>query len=175
MAGFWQLLAKTAAAHTVTYFIVGVTAYLLFDYRSLLDTTALGANFRSMSDPVFIAAPALQPIRGVLFGAVIYTLREPFLQSKRGWLSLWLVFITVGVLGTFGSPPGSIEGVLYTTLPWSLHLVTLPELLVQPLALATVLYWWVNHPGQKWVNWAMGTACALVVLFPAMALTMAGR
>jgi hypothetical protein len=171
-----EILVKTAITHTVTYFIAGVTAYTVFDYPSLISETDLGASFRSLRDPMVIVGPALQPIRGLLFGCVFYMLWEPFFGAKRGWLAMWVVLASMGILGTFGAPPGSIEGVIYTTLPISLHLTMLPEVLVQSFLLSWLLFLWVNHPSAKWVNWTMGAAFLLVLLFPVLALvaTMGG-
>jgi hypothetical protein len=131
-----EIIIKTALTHTVTYFIAGVTAYTLLDYPSLLAETALGLSFRSLRDPIVIAGPALQPIRGLLFGFVFYVLKEPFFGLKKGWLAMWLVLGSIGILGTFAAPPGSIEGVIYTELPISLHLTMLPEILAQSFLLS---------------------------------------
>jgi hypothetical protein len=165
-----EILIKTAVTHTVTYFIAGVTAYTLFDYPSLLTQTDLGASFRSVRDPMVMAGPALQPIRGLLFGCVFYMLREPFFGAKKGWLAMWLVLATIGIVGTFGAPPGSIEGIIYTRLPLSLHLITLPEVLVQSFLLSWLLFTWVNRPSRRWVNWTMGVSFLLVLLLPIAAL-----
>ena len=169
------IIIKTAITHTVTYFIAGVAAYTLLDYPSLLATTDVGASFRSLRDPMVIAGPALQPVRGLLFGCVFYMLREPFFGAKKGWLAMWVVLASIGILGTFAAPPGSIEGVIYTELPMSLHLTMLPEVLVQSFALSWLLFQWVNHPARKWVNWAMGAAFVLVLLFSVLALVATAR
>jgi hypothetical protein len=58
-----------------------------------------------------IVEPALQPLRGLLFGCVFYMLREPFFAGKNGWLAMWAVLVSVGILGTFGAPPGSLEAI----------------------------------------------------------------
>jgi len=170
-----EIIIKTAIAHTVTYFIAGIAAYTLFDYPFLLAETDLGASFRSLGDPMVIAGPALQPIRGLLFGCVFYMLREPFFGVEKGWLTMWVVLASIGILGTFGAPPGSIEGVIYTVLPMSLHLTMLPEVLAQSFLLSWLLFQWVTHPGSKWINWAMAAAFLLVLLFPVLALVVTPR
>lgn len=164
-----EIIIKTAVTHTVTYFVAGVTAYTLFDYPSLIAATDLGVSFRSLRDPMVIAAPALQPIRGLLFGCVFYLLKEPFFGAKMGWLAMWVVLVSIGILGTFGAPPGSIEGVIYTRLPLSLHFTMLPEVLVQSFLLSWLLFQWVNHPTRKWLSWTMGAAFLLVLLVPTLA------
>ena len=166
-----EVIAKTVVTHTVTYCCVGFAAFLLFDYRTLIANSQLGLTMRQFNDPVYMAGPIVQPLRGVLFGAVCYMLREPFFQKRNGWLVMWTVLVSLGILGTFGGPPGSLEGVIYTRLPLSFHLTLLPELLVQSLLLSWVLCHWVNHRAKKWLNWMMVSALIMVLLLPIAALT----
>jgi hypothetical protein len=84
------------------------------------------------------AGPLFQPIRGALFGIVIYLLRDLILERKRGWLTLWAVLAIVGVISPFGAAPASIEGMIYTTLPLWFHINAFPEILLQSLLLALV-------------------------------------
>jgi hypothetical protein len=161
-----EVLVKSAVTHTVTYFVAGATAYTLLDYPSLLEHTTLGASFRPLSHPLVLGSTAFQPIRGLLFGLVFYMLKQPLLEPKNGWQSMWMMLASIGIFGTFGAPPGSIEGVIYTELPISLHLTMLPEVLIQSFFLSWVLWHWVNHPNRRWVNWVMGTAFLFVLAFP---------
>jgi hypothetical protein len=166
------IVIKTIVTHTVTYFFAGVAALVLFDYPTLFAETSLGLSMRPLTDPMVMAGPLLQPIRGLLFGLVFYLLRDPFLGRKKGWLTMWIVLVSVGILGTFGAPPSSLEGVIYTTFPLSLHLKLLPEVLVQSLLLSWLLFTWVNHRDKKWLDWAMGAAFVLVMLLPTLGLVL---
>ena len=87
---------------------------------------------------------------------------------------LWLVLVVVGILGTFGPAPGSVEGMIYTTLPFRFQLESLPEIVVQALALSALLWYWVNHPGKRWLTWVLGAAFMAVLLLPTLGL-LAGR
>jgi hypothetical protein len=159
----------------VTYFVTGVLAFYVLDWPSLISRTKLGLLMRPLSDPIVMAGPLFQPIRGVLFGVVFYLLRDPFFRRKNGWLIMWIVLVSVGILGTFGPPPGSLEGMVYTVLPLSLQLTLLPEVLLQSFLLSSLLFHWVNHPEKKWLNWMMGGAFLLVLLFPALGLAARAR
>jgi hypothetical protein len=170
-----EVVVKTLVTHTVTYFVAGFTAFSLFDYPRLIAETQLGASMRPLNHPLVLTGPLLQPVRGVLFGFVFYMLRGPFFGSKQGWLTMWVVLVSVGILGTFGAPPGSLEGVIYTVLPLRLHLTLLPEILVQSLLLSWLLFQWVNHREKRWLNWTMGAAFVLVLILPALALVAIGR
>src|SRR5260370_41566992 len=115
-----------------------------------------------------MAGPLFQPIRGLLFGLAFYPLRGPLFGARAGWLVLWLVLVVVGILGAFGPAPGSVEGVVYTTLPLRFHLGSLPELVAQALALAALLCYWVNQPAKRWVRWGLGAAFVAALVLPAL-------
>jgi hypothetical protein len=108
-----------------------------------------------------------------LFGIAFYALRETVFVPKRGWLTLWLVLLSVGIFSTFGAAPGSVEGFVYSKWPVWFQLVSLPELLLQSLVLAFVTHYWVNHPQNKWMSWGLGIFFVLVTLIAAMGLLAA--
>ena len=161
---------KTLVTHTVTYFIVGLLASLLLDYARFFAESSLSLIMRPTSDPWVMAGPLFQSVRGLLFGIVFYLLREPFFERKNGWLVMWLVLVVVGIIGVFGPAPGSVEGMIYTVFPLSVHLRSLPELLLQSLFLSLLLFYWINHPEKRWLNWVMGFAFALVMALPLLGL-----
>lgn len=169
-----DIVVKTVVTHTVTYFAAGVAALVLFDYPTLIAETP-GLSMRPLSHPMVMAGPLLQPVRGLLFGLVFYILREPLFGRKKGWLAMWMVLVALGILGTFGAPPGSLEGLIYTVLPVSIHLRLLPEVLVQSFLLSWLLFHWVNIRWGRWLNWAMGAAFVVVLLLPALGLVVSLR
>ncbi len=173
--GAGEIAVKTVITHTVTYFVVGLLALLLLDYRALFSHTSVGILMRPLNDPMVMAGPLLQPVRGLLFGFVFYVLQEPFFGRKNGWLVIWLALVSFGILGTFGPPPGSLEGFIYTTVPVSIQLTFLPEVLLQSFLLSWIVFQWVNHREKKWVAWAMGAAFVVVLLLPAMGLASIAR
>ena len=165
-----EVVVKTIVTHTVTYFIMGLLASALLDYTHFFAESSLNVMMRQTNDPWVMVGPLFQPIRGILFGLVFYLLREPFFGKKNGWLVLWLVLVVVGILGTFGPSPGSLEGMLYTVFPLWVHLRGLPEVLLQSLFLSAILFYWVNHPQQKWLNWVMGIAFVVLLSLPILGL-----
>jgi hypothetical protein len=167
------VIVKTLVTHTVTYFLLGVASFALLDYSAAYAGAAVNQFMRQTSDRIVMAGPLFQPIRGLLFGVVLYLLREPFFQRRRGWLLLWLTLVVVGIVATFGAAPGSIEGVVYTTLPLSFHLRGLPEILVQTLLFSFTLSYWINHPEKRWLTWVLGVLFVLVLVFPALGLLAA--
>jgi hypothetical protein len=165
-----SIVVKTMVTHTVTYFAAGVLAFSLFDYPALISRTALRNVMRPLDDPMVMAGPLLQPVRGVLFGVVFYFLRETFFARHNGWVLMWMVLVSCGILGTFGAPPGSLEGFIYTVVPRSVQLILLPEVLVQSLLLSWLVFQWVNHPEKRWLSWTMGAAFVVVLLLPTLGL-----
>ncbi len=164
---------RTIVVHTVTYFIVGLLAFTLFDYTARFAEAGLSSLMRPTDDPLVAAGPLFQPIRGVLFGVVFYLLRDVFFAKKNGWLVMWIVLVLLGIFSTFGPTPGSIEGLIYTTLPVSGQIFGLTEVLVQSFLLSFVLFYWVNHPEKRWISWVLGGLFVVVLLLPTLGLLVA--
>jgi hypothetical protein len=164
------ILVKTTITHIITYFVMGLLASTVFDYGHLYAETNLNLLMRQTSEPLVMAGPLFQPIRGLLFGLVFLLLREPLFERKNGWLVMWITLVVLGILNPFGPSPGSVEGMIYTVLPIRLHLIGLPEVILQALLLSVVVCYWVNHPEQRWLNWVMGVVCVVILLLPVLGL-----
>jgi hypothetical protein len=166
----WSSILKTIIVHTITYFLMGILAFTFFDYSTQYSETSLNLLMRPTSDPLVTAGPLFQPIRGLLFGIAFYLLREVFFGKKNGWLIMWGVLVILGILTPFGPAPGSIEGLIFTNLPLSSHLMGQAEIYLQSLLLSLGLYYWVNHPEKKWLNWILGILFFLAMVFPILGL-----
>lgn len=126
---------------------------------------------RPTSDPWVAAGPLFQPLRGVLFALAFYPLREILFGRKNGWLIAWLVLVTIGIFSTFSAAPGSMEGLIYTTIPVSEQInLGLVEVITQAGLFAFLLYDWVNHPEKRWLTVVLIVGFALVFLFALMGL-----
>jgi hypothetical protein len=101
-----EIVFKTTVTHTVTYFVVGAAVFFLFDYPTLIAESVLQLSMRPLNSPLVIAGPLLQPLRGVLFGVVFYLLREPFFGNRRGWLVMWTVLVSIGIVGNVWGTSG---------------------------------------------------------------------
>ncbi len=167
-----EAVVKTIVTHTVTYFILGLLAFMILDYTRFFAESSLNLMMRQTNDPWVMVGPLFQPIRGILFGIVFYLLREPFFGKKNGWMVMWIVLVVVGIIGTFGPTPGSLEGMLYTVFPLWVHLRGLPEVLLQSLFLSLILFYWVNNPQKRWVTWVMGIAFLILMSFPIIGLLL---
>ena len=164
------LTVKVVVVHTVTYFAVGLLAYTLGGYERTFSQPPLSYFMRPTSDRWVMAGPLLQPIRGVIFALAFYPLRSALFVEKRGWLTLWWILLALGVLSTFGPAPGSVEGMIYTTIPPLAQLLGLWEVLLQTFLLSVILFHWVNHPEKQWLNWTLGIAFCVLMILPVLGL-----
>lgn len=161
---------KTVATHTVTYFVAGVLAYTLGGYAETFSEPPLSYLMRPTSDPLVVAGPLFQPIRGVIFALAFYPLRSVLFGTKRGWLILWWLLIALGMLSTFGPAPGSVEGLVYTIIAPMSQILGLWEVLLQSFLFSAVLCYWVNHPGKRWLDWTLGVVFFVIVALSVMGL-----
>jgi hypothetical protein len=169
---FWTVTLKTIVAHTITYFAVGLFAFTVFDYSARFADPSIGCFMRQTDDPLVAAGPLFQPIRGFLFGIVFYRLRDVLFRGRGGWFPMWVMLVLVGIFSTFGPTPGSVEGMIYTTLPIKGQLFGLIEVLLQSLLLSIVVTYWVDRPDSRWLNWILGVLFIIVLLLPALGLLL---
>lgn len=161
---FLALAAKTIIVHTITYFFMGILASTFLDYAERFARPEMACWMRQLDDPLIMAGPLFQPIRGLIFALAFFPLREILFGKKNGWLIMWWTLVALGILSTFGPPPGSIEGMIYTRIPILDQLTGWLEVVPQALLLSVILFYWVNHPEKKWLNWVMGVFFFLVNL-----------
>jgi hypothetical protein len=64
------------------------------------------------------------------------------LQRKQGWLILWGLLVSIGILSTPAAAPSSIEGMVYTRIPMWYHLIGFPEIAFQTLVFSIWVVWW---------------------------------
>lgn len=153
---FLALAAKTIVAHSVTYFFMGILASTFLNYAERFARPEMACWMRQLDDPLIMAGPLFQPIRGLIFALAFFPLREILFGKKNGWLIMWWTLVALGILSTFGPPPGSIEGMIYTRIPILDQLTGWLEVVPQALLLSVILFYWANHPEKKWLNWVMG-------------------
>jgi hypothetical protein len=166
--GFVELAIKAPIVHTITYMLVGIPISLIFNYTESFKAPELACWMRPMSDPIVMIGPLVQPIRGFIFALAFFPLREILFGKKLGWLIMWWLLIALGMLSTFGPAPGSIEGMVYTILPLSIQ--TYLEVVLQSCLLSGLLFYWINNPNKRWLNWLLGVVFALEMIVVIMGL-----
>jgi len=163
---------RVISLHMLTYFLFGLAALLILDYRQAFETTELRYLMRPTTSPWVAAGPGLQPVRGLLFAFVLYPFASSIIRRSHGALLLWGLFVGLAILGTAGPSPGSFEGMVYTKLPFGLHLFGLPEVVLQTLLFSIGLVRWCRKPA-RWKNIASGIGVGLVILMSAAGILAA--
>jgi hypothetical protein len=84
----------------------------------------------------------MQPVRGLIFAVALWPIRDLLLEKKNGWLILWGLLVSIGILSTPAAGPSSIEGMVYTKIPMWYHLMGIPEIALQTLFFSIWVVWW---------------------------------
>jgi hypothetical protein len=169
------LVWKTVVVHTVTYFLLGAISYLVFDYATKFSDPRYSGVIRPLDHPLVMAGPLFQPLRALVFALVFFPLREILFRQPRGWLLLWWTLLALGILNTFGPAPCSIEGMIYSPFPFLDHITGMPETVLQSLAFAGLLFYWVHHPDTKWLKRLLHLAFTIVIGLPILGLLTRGQ
>jgi hypothetical protein len=148
---FGTFLWRVVATHVVTYFVFGLLASTLFDYRALYVETELRHLMRTTDTAWVAAGPALQVLRGLLFALALWPIADRIVDRPRGGGVLYGLMLCLAVVGTAGPSPGSLEGFIFTTLPLRVHLTGLPEVVLQTGAFSFLLVAWHRKPA-RWKN-----------------------
>ena len=135
-------------AHCITYFICGVIFSQLMGYSEWWKQPVVCDYFRTFDGAASATGPFIQIIRGLLYGLILIPLID-FIKQKSGWLKLWLLFVGIGIIGAPAAAPSSIEGVVYSKLPFAFHFVGLPEICSQTLLFSVLVYRHLNSAEEK--------------------------
>jgi hypothetical protein len=170
---FLSLSVRTIIAHSITYFLMGLLAYSLLGYEQVFARPWMACWMRPTDDPLVTAGPLFAPIRGLIFALAFYPLRGILFGRKNGWLITWWLLVALGILSTFGPAPGSIEGMIYTVIPISQQTTGWLEVVPQALLFSVILFYWVNHPEKRWLNWLMAALFIVALTMPAFGVLVA--
>jgi len=141
---------RVTSIHAITYFIVGILAMNIFNYKELFASENLNSFMKPIDSAMVALGPVLQIIRGLIFASVLWSFKSVFLSQKFGWFKLWLLFIGLSILSTFGPAIGSIDGMIYTTIPVSQQILFLPELIIQSFLLSFLIFYWYRKPRKAY-------------------------
>lgn len=133
-----SFIIKVMAIHTLTYILSGIIFKSVFDYDTLFQLDGVRTYMKNLNTNAVAIGPIIQILRGILLGLVLLPFRT-VIYSKLGWFYLWSLLIIVGVISPYGAAPGTIEGVVYTTIPLKFHLTMLPEIIVQTLVFSILV------------------------------------
>jgi membrane protein CcdC involved in cytochrome C biogenesis len=143
---FWRV----TTTHVITYFIMGLIASILLNYKDAFEKPPMSYFMRSVDSPWVAIGPVLQVIRGLIFTIVLWFFKEKFLFEKYGWLKLWGLIVGLSILSTTGPAPGSIEGMIYTKIPLVDQFKGYFEVIPQTLFFSLFLNYWYIKPKKAW-------------------------
>ncbi len=141
---------KVAASHTVAYFVAGLFAVLVMNYKDHYASQSLSLLMRPIDSPWVAVGPGLQLIRGGLLALVLWPFKKTFLEETHGGWKLALLILGLSALSTIGPTPGSFEGVIYTKLPLAYHLLGIPETLLYVALFSGLVVPWHKHPRKSY-------------------------
>lgn len=158
---FGQFFWRITACHMVTYMLLGILAFVIMDYPTQFAEDC--SIMVPTNSPRVFLGPSLQVIRGLIFAVVLFPFREVILESRRGWLKLWGLFLGLAIFSTAGPASGSVEGMIYTKVPIAEQLSGLWEVILQTLLASVLFVAWHSKPTRAW-NVCMGVLVGLIVL-----------
>jgi len=146
---FLAFTVRVMIVHMLTYFIFGLIMSNVFHYANVFKQEIIRDYMLPMDRHNILIGPFMQPVRGLIFAIGLWPLRDLLIERKRGWLILWGLLVTIGILSTPAAAPGSVEGMLYSKLPMWYHLIGYPEIMLQTLVFSIWLVWWERQSIKK--------------------------
>jgi hypothetical protein len=114
-------------SHTIAYFVAGVFALIVVNYRELFATDVISAFMRSVDDPIVaLGGTSLQIFRGIIIALILLPLRKTFFEEKHGLIKLGLIIIGLSLLSTIGPTMGSFDGYIFTKIPYKYQILGYP-------------------------------------------------
>lgn len=135
-------IGQVTLVHFTTYIIFGIIFFNLLGYATIYASSEIATYMRSTTDPLVMASPLFQLIRGPIIALALYPFRKIFTDTKQGWALLWGLLLALMIIAPAGAAPGSIEGIIYTKVPLWFHVISLPEVILQTLVFSWLVITW---------------------------------
>jgi hypothetical protein len=124
---FWQIIYS----HTIAYFIAGIFALIVVDYKALFATEVMSSFLLPVNEPIVaLGGTFLQIFRGIIIALIILPLRKVFFEEKHGFIKLGITIFGFSLLSTIGPTIGSFEGYIYTKIPVMYQILGYPEAII---------------------------------------------
>jgi len=142
-------VGRFTLVHVITYVFCGIIFMKLMNYSNAFATSTTFSNYRPLNSPIVEASALFQIFRGALFALLLYPFYNVIVESKRGWLMLFVVLFGFTLIGSVVPGAGSIEGFIYTKSTLSEHLIGVPEVTVQMLVFSWLFFMWERKVNTK--------------------------
>jgi len=153
---------RVTSLHMLAYFIAGMLALILIDYKTLFASDSLALLMKPTNSPIVAFGPFLQIILGFAMSIFLYPFRTIFIGQKNGWFYLFLLIAGFCIFTPQVPGPGNFEGLIYTNISIEQHLLSLPETLIYSIIFSTLLPLWAKYPKKIWT---ILSATAVVLIF----------
>jgi len=166
---FWQIMY----AHTIAYFIAGIFAVVVMNYREFYATEIISTFMLPVDTPIVALGPLLQVFRGIIIALILLPLRKTFFEEKYGLLKLGLIVIGLSLLSTIGPTIGSFDGYIYTKIPYMYQILGYPEAILYAALFIGILGLSKKYAHKKIITILSIFIMVLICLISIMGYTMA--
>ena len=166
---FWQIIY----AHTIAYFIAGIFAVLVMNYKELFSTEIISSLMLPIDTPIVALGPILQVFRGIILALIFLPLRKIFFEEKNGLLKLGLIIIGLSLLSTIGPTMGSFDAYIYTKVPYMYQILGYPEAIIYVLLFIGILSISIKYSHKKIITILSIVFMVLISLICIMGYVMA--
>jgi uncharacterized protein (DUF486 family) len=90
-------------------------------------------------------ASLFQIFRGAFFALILFPFYNTIIKSNYAWLKLFLLIWGFSLIGSVAPIPGSIEGLIYTDLSLSQHLIAAVKITIQIFVFSWFFVKWENR------------------------------
>jgi len=160
-------------AHTIAYFVAGIFAVVVVNYKELYSTEIISSFMHPVDTPIVALGPFLQIFRGILIALILFPLRKTFFEEKNGLLKLGLIVIGLSLLSTIGPTMGSFDGYIYTKIPYMYQILGYPEAIIYVLLFVGILAVSIKFTHKKIITILSIIIMALICLMSIMGYVMA--
>ncbi|TVR70660.1 MAG: hypothetical protein EA408_10625, partial [Marinilabiliales bacterium] len=133
-------LGRFTLLFLLTYYVIGLP--FLAIQSALPESGRVALDFYETFRPVGFMAVVGQILRGLAFALVFYPFYNILFESARGRLILFGALWGVALFGSVEPQPGSIEGIIYTTISFTEHLYALTAIALQMLLFVWLFSKW---------------------------------
>jgi hypothetical protein len=146
---FWQV----TYAHTISYFIAGIVAMAIFDYKDWWSSEYMAAFYRDIDSPIVaLGGGILKIFIGIIVALILLPLRKTFFEEKYGLLKLALVIFGFSIVLTYGAVITSFEGLIYLKVTFIYHIRGIPEGLIWLSLFIGILFISIKYSHKKIVT-----------------------
>ncbi len=133
-------LGRFTLLHLFTYILIGFV-FLIFQ-DTLPESRRIALDYYEPFRPLGMMAVVGQIIRGLAFAFVFYPFYQVLFKNPQGRLIMFGAMWGIALFGSVEPQPGSIEGIIYTTISFIEHISVLFAVAVQMLLFVWLFFKW---------------------------------